>query len=208
MYFSRDALVVDNAGRGMELRLCEGMRVSFKIYKNNKGFGATEVQDADGSPLLCLVSRKSLGGRRKRNRDCDDNKAKTIDELVEEREVDEGNQAFTGIVKDWNPEMEFGFIALTEEITFNGTTAKEKIFVMKDDIVCSSDKVGLVTNSEVRFKVYKDSRGLGASEVMNTNRTPIGYSGENDEVVKELVKEPKVSVNDKGESAAKRRRKN
>ena len=49
---------------------------------------------------------------------------------------------------------------------------------MKEDIVCYSDEIGLNVSAEVMFKIYKDSKGLGACEVMNVDGTPIDYTTE------------------------------
>lgn len=106
-------------------------------------------------------------------------KAKTKEELIEEREVDEDENTYVGTVKLYKPDKEFGFIAITDEITFKDITVKEKIFVMKEDIVCYSDEVGLTPDSDVMFKIYKDSKGIGACEVMNVDGTPIEYNGGN-----------------------------
>ena len=51
MYFSRDAVVANNAGTGMVLRLKDGFRVSFKVYKNERGLGACEIQNEDKTPI-------------------------------------------------------------------------------------------------------------------------------------------------------------
>merc|ERR1719239_2065903 len=81
-------------------------------------------------------------------------------------------------VAAYKPDKEFGFITISEEITYKDVSAKEKIFVMKEDIVCQSDEIGLKPDSEVMFKIYKDSKGLGACEVMNVDGTPIEYKSE------------------------------
>merc|ERR1719317_907970 len=88
----------------------------------------------------------------------------------------------------YKPDKEFGFINIAEEISYKDVTVKEKIYVMKEDIICYSDEIGLIAESEVMFKVYKDSRGLGACEVMNVDGTPIEYSIECEE--SEKVTEP------------------
>jgi len=61
---------------------------------------------------------------------------------------------------------------------------------MKEDIVCGSDDVGLTAESEVMFKIYKDSKGLGACEVMNVDGTAIEYGKESKETEVKTTKEP------------------
>jgi len=181
LYFSRDSIVTSNSGKGMVLRVSKDLRVSFKVYKNPKGLGACEIQKEDGTPLE-YIPREGESRKRKRkgnNKNKVAKKAKTKEELIEEREIDEDENTYTGTVKVYKADKEFGFITISEEISFNEVTVKEKIFVMKEDIVCYSDEVGLVENSEVMFKIYKDSKGLGAYEVMNVDGTPIEYSTEN-----------------------------
>jgi len=180
LYFARDDILTGNAGKGMLLRVNKGLRVSYKVYKGKKGLGACEVQNEDMTPLE--YQPRIEGGNRKRTRKGDGNKksskkAKTKEQLIEERENDEDEKVYIGTVKSYMPDKEFGFITLSEEITFKGVTVKkDRIFVRKEDIVCYSDEVGLNVSAEVMFKVYRDSMGLGACEVMNIDGTPIDYN--------------------------------
>jgi len=195
LFFSRDALIATNAGKGMILKVNDGLRVCFKVYKDEKGLGACHVQNEDQTPLECVPRKEKEGGSRKRKRQGGAGRkkaktsAKTKEQLIEEREVDEGDNVYTGTVKFYKQDKEFGFINIAENITFNDVTVKEKIYVMKEDIICSSDKVGLMPDSEVMFKVYKDSKGLGACEVMNVDGTPIVYLPEAMELEGEKVEE-------------------
>lgn len=217
LYFKRDALIATNAGKGMMLKISDGLRVSFKVYKDKKGLGACEVQNEDETPLEGEPRKEKKDGGRKRKRKGGDGnkkakkKVKTKEELLEEREIDEEENMYTGTVKYYRAEKEFGFITISEEITYKDVTAKERIFVMKDDIVCQSDEAGLKADSEVMFKVYKDSKGLGACEVMNVDGTPIIYEAEDKEPEAEVVKEPvkpKKKVATKGKKkVVKRKRK-
>jgi len=220
LFFSRDALVATGAGKGMMLRVNNGLRVSFKVYKDAKGLGACEVQNEDETPLECEPYKE--GGRKRKRHGGDRKKAakkakktKTKEELIEEREVDEEDNIYTGTVQYYKPDKEFGFITITEDITFQDVTVKEKIYVMKDDIICNSDEVGLSPESEVMFKIYKDSKGLGACEVMNVDGTPVEYNTESKESeaekVKEISPEPvkpkKVAAGVRKKKVTKRKRK-
>jgi len=98
---------------------------------------------------------------------------KTKEELLREREVDEEETLYTGTVKFYLTTQDYGFISIDEEIQFKGLTAKGRIYVEKDDIICYSEDVGLNKNSKVIFKLYKDSKGIGAHEVQNEDGTPI-----------------------------------
>jgi len=101
---------------------------------------------------------------------------KTKEQLYQEREIDEEETTYTGTVKLYIPGAAWGFISISEEITFKDiTTTKKVIYVSKDDIVCYSEEVGLNKNTKVIFKVYKDSKGLGAYEVQNEDGTPISF---------------------------------
>merc|ERR1712203_1353530 len=135
-----------------------------------------------------------MGRKRKRtnkNRNKPTKKAKVVkktkEELLEERELDEEETIYTGTVKQYRADKEFGFISIDEDITFNGVTATEKIYVMKEDIICNSEEVGLKPDTSVMFKVYKDLMGLGACEVHNEDGTPINYEPE-EEPAEESVK--------------------
>jgi len=195
LFFKRDSLVTTNAGKGMVVRVKDGLRVSFKVYKNKKGLGAYHVQNEDETPLEGEPRKEKQGNGRKRKRKSGGSKkaakkVKTREELLEEREIDEEQNTYLGTVKYYKSEKEFGFITIFEEITFKEVTVKEKIFVMKEDIICESDEVGVTPDSEVMFKIYKDSKGLGACEVMNADGTPIIYQVEGKESPEEKVAEP------------------
>merc|ERR1712060_932269 len=188
LYFSREAIMSTGAGKGMTLNLRNGKKVTFKVYKDKKGLGAHELQNEDGNPLE-YEERKRKGKKRKRtakkgNKPTKKAKVvkKTKEELLEERELDEEETIYTGTVKQYRPDKEFGFISIDEDITFNGVTAKEKIYVMKEDIICYSEEVGLKPDTSVMFKIYKDSMGLGACEVHNEDGTPITYEPETEAV--------------------------
>jgi len=212
LFFSRDAILTSNSGKGMVLRVKKGLRVSFKVYKDKKGLGACEIQNEDMTPLEYQPRKE--GGNRKRKRGGDGKKkspkkAKTKEQLIEEREIDDDENLYTGTVKSYNPDKEFGFLTISEEITFKDVTVKEKIFVMKEDIVCYSDEVGLNVAAEVMFKVYKDSKGLGASEVMNVDGTPIEYKSEGKKSPSPAPAKSKKKVKGKGKKkVVKRRKKN
>ena len=101
IYFSRDAVVANNAGTGMVLRLKDGLRVSFKVYKNERGLGACEIQNEDETPIE-YQARKEGGRKRKWGGDKNKRspkKAKTKEELIEEREIDEDENTHTGVLQ-------------------------------------------------------------------------------------------------------------
>jgi len=198
LYFSREAIISTGAGKGMVLNLRNRKKVTFKVYKDKKGLGAHELQNEDGNPFE-YEERKRKGRKRKRtakkgNKPTKKAKVvrKTKEELLEERELDEEETIYTGTVKEYRAEKEFGFISIDEDITFNDVTATEKVYVMKEDIVCCSEEVGLKPDTSVMFKIYKDSMGLGACEVQNEDGTPITYEPE-EEVDDESVK-PKTKT--------------
>lgn len=184
VFFARDAIVFSGRAKGLVLNLRRGTKVSFKIYKSKKGLGAHELQDENGSPLQYVARERRNGKKRTRVTNGDGKKKplkkakvvkKTRKELLEEREIDEYEKIYTGTVKLWRAAKDFGIISINEDITFEGETAKQKIIVMKDDIICFSDEVGLNGGVEVMFKVYKDSMGLGAYDVHNEDGTPVIY---------------------------------
>jgi len=218
LYFKREALIATNAGKGMMLKINNDQRVSFKVYKDKKGLGACEVQNEDETPIEGEPRKeRKAGGRKRKRRGGDGNrkakkKMKTKEELIEEREIDEEENTYIGTVQYYKPDKEFGFITISEEITYKDVSAKEKIFVMKEDIVCQSDEIGLKADSEVMFKIYKDSKGLGACEVMNVDGTPIIYEAEDEQAEAEVVKEPvkpkkKAAAKGKKKKVVKRKRK-
>jgi len=107
-------------------------------------------------------------------------KKKTKEELIEEREIDGEEDIYTGTVKYYRTKSGFGFISIDNEITFQDLTVKGKIYVMKDDIISESESIGLKKDTKVIFKVYKDSMGLGAMDVTNEDGSPIAFEEETD----------------------------
>jgi len=129
---------------------------------------------------------------------------KTKEDIIAEREIEEDQNIYTGTVMYWKPMQGHGFISIDEDITVNGETAKERIYVWKSDIICFSEEIGLNKNDTVSFKVYKDSLGIGAYEVTYGDGTPIIFEPdvveeEQAEVVKELVPETIVQPKKKKE---------
>jgi len=184
VFFARDAIVFSGRAKGLLLNLRRGTKVSFKVYKNKNGLGAHELRNENGSPLKYVARKRANGKKRNRVTKVNGKKKppkkakvvkKTKKELLEEREIDEYENIYSGTAKIWRASKNFGFISINEDITFKGETAKEEICVMKDDIICFSDKVGLNGGVEVIFKVYKDSMGLGAYDVHNEDGTPVMY---------------------------------
>jgi len=193
VYFPRDSLIGTDMSKDMDVKVPTDIRVSFRVYKDDKGLGACEVQNEDGSPLESVPRGEWKGETRKRKRTGSTGankkakKAKTKDELIEEREVEEEGNIYTGTVKFYKPDKGYGFIKIDEEITLKDLSAKGKIYVMKEDIVCYSDEVGLTPNTEVMFKIYKDSMGIGACEVMNVDGTPIELDSQSKEAEADKV---------------------
>jgi len=213
IFFAREAIMSTGAGKGMVLNLRNGKRVMFKVYKDKKGLGAHELLNENGDPLEYEARKKRKGGKKRKRTTKKEKKKpakkakvvkKTKEELLEERELDVEENFYTGTVMTYKPEKEFGFISIEEDITYNGVTAKEKIYVMKEDIICYSDEVGLTPGKRIMFKIYKDSMGLGACEVHNEDGTPIIFEPEVEEADKESEEGPSpVSVKAKNKTTNK-----
>jgi cold shock CspA family protein len=204
VYFSRASINTTGAAKGMVLSLRPGTKVTFKVYKDKKkSLGAHEVQNEDGNPIEYEARKPRKGRKRKRisrKRGGRNKKAKvpkkSKEELLEEREIDEEENLYTGTFKFYKTEKEYGFITIEEDITFNDATAKDAIYVLKEDIVCRSEEVGLNEGKKVVFKVYKDSMGLGACEVQNEDGTPIVFEQQevqSEEDVKAQTSEPEAT---------------
>jgi len=101
-------------------------------------------------------------------------KAKTINELIAERQVDADERVFSGKVKFYKPKKKFGFIIPKKSIEYKGQHWK-RVFVREEDIVCFTPEIGLMKGAEVKFHIYKDSRGIGAHDIRNMDDTPIEY---------------------------------
>jgi len=102
---------------------------------------------------------------------------KTKGQLLEQRSIDSTGPTHIGTVVKWRAKNGYGFISTNEEIAWKGVIGKDRIYVMKQDIICTSSEVGLNVGSEVRFKVYTANKGLGAAQVKNADGSPIAYQG-------------------------------
>jgi len=228
--FSRDAIISAGAAKGMVLNLRSGTKVTFKVHADKRGLGAHELQNEDGNPIEYEARKARKGGKKrkrsskkvakrksakksKKNKKKGGDKIikKTKEELQEEREVDMEDTVYAGTVKTYRTEKGFGFISIEDDITFNGATAKEKIYFMKEDIVCYSDTVGLNPDTKVIFKLYKDSLGLGACEIQNEDGTPIIFEPANEsaesmpeEVQKQVPKKVPAGTKNKKKTTKKK----
>jgi len=190
VFFSRDAIVSTGGAKGKVLNLRHGTKVTFKVHSGKRGLGAHELKNEDENPIEYEARRARKGGKKRRRslkkgekkkpakRTKKKKKKETVvkktkEELMEEREIDEEENIYTGTVKAYKAEKGFGFISLDEDITFKGATAKGKIYLMKEDIMSYSDDIGVSPETRVMFKVYKDSLGLGAYEVMNEDGSSV-----------------------------------
>jgi len=208
IFFSRDAIISTEGAKGYVLKLHRGTKVTFKVYKDKKGLGAHELQNEDGNPLEYEARKRRKGGKKRKRTSKKDKKKqfkkakvvkkvkvvkKTKEELLDEREVEDEENIYTGTVKYYREGKDFGFISIENDITFKDLTASSKIYVMKEDIICYSDEVGLNPDTKVIFKVYKDSMGLGAYEVTNEDGTPIIFEPVEEEGEEEEVQESEKS---------------
>jgi len=112
---------------------------------------------------------------------------KSKEELFAERELDKEN-VYKGIVLDYRQDREYGFIAIDNEISFNGATALKCVYARKEDIVCYSDDIGMYTDSKVMFKVYKNSMGIGAYDITNEDGSPILFDAKVEEEIQTAKK--------------------
>lgn len=171
------------AGKGKVLYL-KGARVTFKVYWDTKGLGAQDIKNEDGNPLEYENRRERKGGKKRKRMSKKKGKKKSAKkskiitkrraERIKTREIDEQEKIYTGTVMSYEAHSSgYGFISIDENITFNGLTVSKTIYVMKEDIICFSENVGLTPDTRVIFKIYKDSNGLGAYEVHNEDGTPI-----------------------------------
>merc|ERR1719350_1328870 len=124
------------------------------------------------------VTKKDKGTKKAKLESKVKTKRKSKEELIEERETDGSDNTYTGTVKYYKAKKEFGFISIDEEINFKDLSAKDKIYFMKEDITCESETIGVKKDAKVIFKVYKDSMGLGAMDIMNEDGTPIVFEDE------------------------------
>jgi len=182
---------------GHRFKISRGKRISFKIYKDKKGLGAYEMKKLDGTPIEQesieeSTKRYQEAQRKRRLAESEGNlakKAKTAsgtdggegdataksEANPKGRQIDKSEQVFVGRVKTWKKKQKFGFLIPRQKIEFMGMDSKRGVYVSKDDIICTSDVVGLNKGSNVKFQIYKDSRGIGGYDVRGMDDMPIEY---------------------------------
>jgi len=203
LFFSKIGIVAPNGRKsGYRFKISRGKRVCFKIYKDKKGLGAYEMKKLDGTPIeqetIEEGQNRYLEEQRKRKlAESGASRAKrakiasgtdggegdaaaksdgnTEADNPNGRQIDKSETVFVGRVKLWKKKQKFGFLIPKEKIEFMGMNAKRGVFVSKDDIICTSEEVGLKKGSNVKFQIYKDSKGLGAYDVRGMDDMPLVY---------------------------------
>jgi len=185
LFFSKEGILTATPiKRGYRLKLQKGSRVAFKIYKDKKGLGACELKNEDETPIELETKearRKKVEEENSKKRKLADGedgnpekKAKTIEQMLAERQIDEEEKTYIGKVKFYKPTKKFGFIIPDKSIEWKGEHCK-RVFVREEDIVCFTQEIGLIKGSQVKFHIYKDSRGIGAYDIRNMDDTPIEF---------------------------------
>jgi len=162
-----------------------GSEVRFKIYKDPIGLGACDITSTDGTAIRVeqalteedesdLASTMSTSNNENSKYKVlsdgilvRDENTSTRARLKHEREFDLEN-TYSGKVLFYNFLKGFGCIAIEDAITFKGVTKQGKIYAMKEDFT-QHFVMGLNQSSEVSFRVYKDSMGLGAYDIANAD---------------------------------------
>lgn len=186
LFFSKQGIsTATPLRRGYRAKVQKGLRVAFKIYKDKKGLGAFELKNEDETPIELETKeerRKKVEEENSKKRklvegEDDTNpakKAKSIKQLLKERKNDVKEKTYIGKVKFYKPQKKFGFIIPHKSIEYKGEHWK-RVFVREEDIVCFTQNIGLIKGTEVKFQIYKDSRGVGAHDIRNLDDTPIEF---------------------------------
>jgi len=206
LYFSKAGIFVETRRKGgYRFKLSRGKRVCFKVYKDHNGLGAYDIRKLDGTP----IEQESIEECRKireeqRKRELDENSGNAAKKAkidsgtdsttaeVDGRQIDKAEKVFAGRVKKWKKKQKFGIIIPDQRIEFMGMDSKRGVFVREDDIVCSSEEVGLEKGSIVKFQIYKDPRGIGAYDVRGIDDMPIEYQPVNK--VESASNEPQIAA--------------
>jgi len=213
LFFSKAGILTATPRkRGYRAKLQKGLRVAFKIYKDKKGLGACELKNEDETPIELETKeerRKKVEEENSKKRilaEIDDKnpakKAKTTEQMLKERQIDVKEKTYVGRVKFYKPSKKFGFIIPQKSIEWKGKHWK-RIFVREEDIMCFTQEIGLIKGSQVKFHIYRDSRGVGAYNIRNLDDTPIEFEPQKKEIESEKVKsDPANSEIKTGEAAA------
>jgi len=199
LFFSKQGIsTATPMKRGYRAKVQKGLRVSYKVYKDKKGLGACELKNEDETPIELETieeRRKKIEEENSKKRkyvEGDDSnptkKAKTIEQMLKERKIDKQETTYIGKVKFYKPSKKFGFIIPNKSIEYKGRHWK-RVFVREEDIVCFTQKIGLIKGSEVKFQIYKDSRGVGAHDIRNLDDTPIEFEPETKATESEKVEQ-------------------
>jgi len=206
LYFSKAGLFVPTRIKsGYRFKISRGKRVCFKVYKDNNGLGAYDIRKLDGTPIDQESNEECKKIREEqRKRELDESggnpakKAKIdsgTDGATAEgdgRQIDKAEKVFVGRVKKWKTKQKFGIIIPDQRIEFMGMDSKRGVFVREDDIVCTSEEIGLNKGSRVKFQIYKDPRGIGAYDVRGIDDMPIEYQPVNK--VESASNEPQIAA--------------
>jgi len=188
LYFSKVGIFSPTPIKsGYGFKMWKGQRVRFKVYKDSKMLGAYEIKCLDGTPIEQVLieegQKKDEDEQRKRKLDeIYDNIAKKVKtdsgayaETVDERKIDEMKKVYVGRVMMWKEKQKHGRIMPTPKFKYKGITPMRGLFVRADDIICTSEEVGLEKGSRVKFKIYMNSRGMGAYDITDVDDMPIKY---------------------------------
>lgn len=129
-----------------------GREVQFKLWKDDRGFGATQIQTADGEALGKLEPP-----------------TKGSDKIDEETR-------YTGRVLVFRMNNH-GFIAADEDLSKFGV--QHKLYFKTEDIISDSNPAMVAVGMPVSFTIYKDGKGVGAKNIGMPDGTgiemPEGY---------------------------------
>jgi len=132
--------------------LKEGMKISFTLYRDNRGFHGRNIRNEDGTPI-----------------DVQDVEIPKYSE-IEPRESC-GEQVFQGTVKSFRWTAGIGWIVPKEGTIPEEIASKNKhefIYFNRDDLISTDKILGIDQDTEVSFTLYTDSKGLGANNIQTS----------------------------------------
>eukprot|EP00497_Spongosphaera_streptacantha_P000719 TRINITY_DN147_c0_g2_i1.p1 TRINITY_DN147_c0_g2~~TRINITY_DN147_c0_g2_i1.p1 ORF type:complete len:366 (-),score=87.65 TRINITY_DN147_c0_g2_i1:325-1278(-) len=157
---------------GEKVVLRPGMRVQFREVesddKNNTH--AEEVKCVDGTPISWW---KKCG--------------------LDDRELYE--EEHEGIIGEFRYKDGYGYILPSAEVstqTSETLTLCEKLHCRREDFVVEGDKPALNSGRKVKFKLYKDTKGFGATRITDPEGKPIGKAEKRREVSPSAAKKRKI----------------
>lgn len=203
VFFFRFGIVMKKR-EGMRPRLNTGLRVSFKVYQDQKrkSLHACEIHNEDGTPIEGIPKKEHVFVNAKKPKVISKKRKKKLantlkkaeqealvcvdfiadlkkwielkEKGLKERVLIEDGRSYSGLIKTYDTKNENGTIHLNERIAHKGHTLVYNIQFDKGDSVFFPHNTIPQRGAEVMFCVYLSYNGPKACKIKNIDGSPVG----------------------------------